>query len=413
MYELVCFSSRRFLNNSCLKLNIRQNLPSVFGGIMPTLTTRYHSAYRNGLLISPDRTKILFAHIESNVSNILKFWSITDFNSLQPSQSLALFEGYIYSIAASDRHYAVAGTNPFLRLYDWQHQVINIDTKDLSNVYGVCFNDDGSKLFVLHDRSPHLRAYDLATLSYKDITITVRINSVYAHIYYAFGQLLFFGGTTTNYSYFKMFDDELNQTFSFNNNNQYNNYGGNSVGRLLKHPTKDDTLLLIKLSPNNRLEVFELVLNPTPVSTLVLQTNFSTIYSACCTDIHIYLCHTYHNATHRTISVYRLSDYTFDEVETGAFTQYQGDIMDFVVIKKNTGKITGQVRDVNNSPASRTVRAFDRKTGQIVAQTVSDTTGNYQLNLPTTDDVDVQFMAQDGDNLNDLFYAKVTPELVP
>lgn len=413
MHELVCFDARRFSNSNAFRYQIRQDLTPEFISILPTLNGRNNNSQRNSLTISPDGTKMLFAHIEAHTSNNNKFWTITDFDNPQPTQPIALFDGILYAIASSNTHYALAGTNPFLRVYDWQHQVLNIDTKGLSNVYGACFNDDGSKLFVIYDRAPHLRVYDLVTLSYKDVATPVNINSSFACIYYAFGQLLFFGSTTANYSYFKMFDDELNQTFSFNNNNQYANYGSNYICRLLKHPIKDGTLLLIRINNSNKLEVSELVLSPTPAITRVLQTDFGNLYSVCCTDGHIYLCHAYHNTAHRTISVYRLSDYAFDETQTSAFAPFHNDIIDFVVIKKDTGKITGTVRDINNNPASRMVRAYDRKTGELIAQTQSQTDGNYRLMLPSTDDVDVQFMAQDGELLNDLFYAKVTPELVP
>jgi hypothetical protein len=74
-------------------------------------------------------------------------------------------------------------------------------------------------------------------------------------------------------------------------------------------------------------------------------------------------------------------------------------------------KITGTVRDKNNAPAARTIIAFDRETNTPMAKTTSDaTTGDYRLILPDAGPYDVQFMALDGENLNDLFFARTIPE---
>ena len=74
-------------------------------------------------------------------------------------------------------------------------------------------------------------------------------------------------------------------------------------------------------------------------------------------------------------------------------------------------ELTGTVRDINNAPAARTVRAIRRSNGVITAQTVSDaTTGNYRLKLSDPGPFDVQFMAADGELLNDIIFAKSEPK---
>lgn len=72
-------------------------------------------------------------------------------------------------------------------------------------------------------------------------------------------------------------------------------------------------------------------------------------------------------------------------------------------------KITGTVRDKDGLPARREVRAYRRGDGVLCAQTFSNaTTGDYALDLFEGDvPYDVQFMVEDGELLNDLFYARV------
>lgn len=72
----------------------------------------------------------------------------------------------------------------------------------------------------------------------------------------------------------------------------------------------------------------------------------------------------------------------------------------------------GEIRDINGDPAARTVRAYRRSDGALVATALSDAaTGAYSMRLVATQiPYDVQALAAEGEQLNDLFYARVTPE---
>lgn len=82
------------------------------------------------------------------------------------------------------------------------------------------------------------------------------------------------------------------------------------------------------------------------------------------------------------------------------------------LVELNPGKITGTVRDVYNTPAQRQVVARHRAHGYLSAVTTSDAAGNYQMTVQNTEPHDVQFMAAPGEQLNDLFFARVQPEPV-
>ena len=71
--------------------------------------------------------------------------------------------------------------------------------------------------------------------------------------------------------------------------------------------------------------------------------------------------------------------------------------------------IRGSVRDVDNNPAARTVRIYERSTGELCATTTSNpVTGDYSAKVYEGDvDYDAQFLAATGELLNDLFFARV------
>lgn len=71
----------------------------------------------------------------------------------------------------------------------------------------------------------------------------------------------------------------------------------------------------------------------------------------------------------------------------------------------------GTVRNVSGNPVARKIRAYMRRTGDLVAETTSNaTTGNYVLEIyrPESELIDLQFLTMDGELLNDLFYARAT-----
>ena len=70
--------------------------------------------------------------------------------------------------------------------------------------------------------------------------------------------------------------------------------------------------------------------------------------------------------------------------------------------------VRGSVRDIDNNPAARRVRVHERSTGDLCADTTSSAvTGEYEVAVYQGDvDYDVQFLTADGEQLNDLFFAR-------
>ena len=70
--------------------------------------------------------------------------------------------------------------------------------------------------------------------------------------------------------------------------------------------------------------------------------------------------------------------------------------------------VRGSVRDIDNNPAARRVRVHERSTGDLCAETTSSAVaGEYEVAVYQGDvDYDVQFLTADGEQLNDLIFAR-------
>lgn len=70
--------------------------------------------------------------------------------------------------------------------------------------------------------------------------------------------------------------------------------------------------------------------------------------------------------------------------------------------------LEGTVRDLDGYPVARTVRVYERDTGNLCATATSSAVdGSYSISVYEGDKAyDVQFMADPAENLNDLFFAK-------
>ena len=110
------------------------------------------------------------------------------------------------------------------------------------------------------------------------------------------------------------------------------------------------------------------------------------------------------HATSPYITIYNTSDWSKTELPHRVVSQGR------TVAFASAGGLTlrGEVRDIDGYVASRRVRVYERATGELCAETVSSPVdGSYEAkvyegNVP----YDVQFMADDLENLNDLFYAR-------
>ncbi len=113
------------------------------------------------------------------------------------------------------------------------------------------------------------------------------------------------------------------------------------------------------------------------------------------------------------LTVYNTSTWA----ETSAFSLLTSDARAVSFACTDAYRIRGTVRDKDGNLVSRTVRAHRRSDGALVAQTVSDAmTGEYELLVypdNPTEAYDVQFLADPGEPLNDLIYARTTAEAVP
>lgn len=93
-------------------------------------------------------------------------------------------------------------------------------------------------------------------------------------------------------------------------------------------------------------------------------------------------------------------------------TPYKRPVASTSVAVVQTGRrfIRGSVRDITNAPASRRVRVSRRADGKVVAAAKSSAvTGDFEAMVYDGDvEYDVQFLASDGEPLNDLFFARVS-----
>ena len=119
------------------------------------------------------------------------------------------------------------------------------------------------------------------------------------------------------------------------------------------------------------------------------------------------LCAVAHNSS-PFLTVYNTSDWSKVE-HPFAVLPASSNLQAVAFHAPSPSVIRGSVRDVDNNPAARTVRIYERSTGEICATTTSDpVTGDYSAKVYEGDvDYDAHFLTAPGELLNDLFFARV------
>lgn len=400
------------LRQGLLPLEHRNNSEAYNGGY-------FTDGYQQGTLYTPDMQKCLSKNESSSTSN--NYSVCRDIrNSNLMEKPLASFPGIVKDADVSDTYFAVGGANPFLYVFDWATLSLQgASTAGLGTVNSLRFSPDGSLLAVSHATSPFIRIYKTSDWSYIEPTAAENASVTHVVEFSHDGAKLIARASSS--PSFRVFNAATGARIFSQHIATHITSADTTRGFLYRHPTKNNLVFSLGTSSTfagPRSYIFNtdtLVLDPIDVLPSINQ-SMPRVLSIYYNDLDntITVTHTYGYSNY--FSRFDADSYApvpMPEVDT--LYKYYSPVFKFFsnLCKYDTGQITGVVRDINNLPARRMVRAYRRSDAALMAQTFSDAvTGQYKLLLPDTDFYDVQFLTEDGEQLNDLFFAKSIPEQV-
>lgn len=443
----------QLVGNSLLDYDLRQGLPplakaTVKDSALIESSNAGSSYFSFGqCVLSPDGNKAVAKATATNSTNTLfaSYPNASDFSNVVYTN--AIFSGQILGCACSNTHYAVFGTSPtFLYIFDFAtHTLLNASTSGLGTVVGGSFSPDGTKLAICHTNSPFVRVYDIATLAVTNAPTNVALGQrASSSIEYSQDGTLLLGLSNTspflvaaNTSNFSNFFTSTSLALSvqggaiksFIKRNRYKNKAFFVASGFFNLINARKKAYQIDFSTNPNGDIVDYIVGANqlnnPFSSTQTATNGS-VADAYFIDYDRYTDTVYvsHSNVGSTIVPFTLSQFnattgqrlTSPRLPNGFYPIYSstgntGNQISISISTDNVFRIYGTVRDINNTPVQRKVRAFLRSTGELMAETLSDSiTGNYQLIVPDNARYDVQFYSQDNELLNDLTYSKTEPE---
>lgn len=390
-------------------LSLRPDQNKLFDGMGNLNYTTSASALR--LRVSPDKKKFIgnTGVSTSNDTNVY-FWDITttpvSFNKLTTP-----FPGTVYSIAINNDFYAVGGDSPFLYIFkSSDNSYVNINTTSLGRVTDISFSNDGMKMAVVHTVSPYLRVYNVSDWSYVNAPAALGTNRN-AVGFTADDKYIVTTGNGT--PYLTAHNAATLAETQRETNNIFYSYNG---ARVNKHPFSNDKVL-INIGPSsdsNRKAFYDYnVITKESIDILAPASLCSSfVYSE--SQECFYTAHTIGLFEEgESLSIFNARTYARIGTAKGVSYFAPNKNSELAIIERDLHKISGTVRSISNTPVERTITVHDRTEGYLIGKTISNaTTGNYQMILPDSKEVDVQFHVKEGELLNDLFYARVIPEPV-
>ncbi|QLI49417.1 hypothetical protein vBPaeMUSP18_23 [Pseudomonas phage vB_PaeM_USP_18] len=367
---------------------------------------------RPGYAISPDGQKVVVTTGAGGTGNYLYSDEGLTEQHIFPSAKTAVanFNGTINAIAASDGFFAVGGSSPFLYILDWSGNLQSVSVTGIAQVRILAFSPDGLRLAVLHASAPYLRIYNTSDWSFVNVASGLGIpGSSYNDLYFTGDGRLVVGSTTAPYLATVDLDtgailNSISSALSLN-----------SVSGLMKHPDSNQLIWVGSngSASNKHIGVYDL---DSYQLSLPFADIGASIWSAVLDKVNREIIFLHADALGRNCSIIKLDEPSVfhdpgDDIKshvTGTPSP-QG----LVILERDIARINGTVRDIDNLPAARRVIAFHREGGYMAASTMSDpSTGDYELIVENTDLHDVQFRVEEGELLNDLFFARVEPEAV-
>lgn len=385
-------------------LDMRQDV-----GLKPVVTktpTLMASAAGNHMALAPDQSAAILG-LSTSSGNIRFIGDPASLESIVVPA--ATFAASIYAVGISNTHYAVGGDSPFLYVFRRSdHGLEAVSTSGLGTVVAMDFSPDGSKLVVAHTSGTNLRVYNTSTWTYADAA-TAFNTSPSAVCFSADGaRIVATASSSTNYT--SVYSADLATRHFNSTNSAYNAIGYSGVGspRAVRSPVNSNHVLFSCYSASN------------PVAQIDVTTGTITAYSAIpggasgnstlvvdpeAAEDAVYLHHVSGSAG-RTWTKLKCSTRVAYPLQPDEFRMYMIGISNTpyssgYIVRTTPYLVTGTVRDSSNNPAARVVRAYDRATGELMAQTTSNSgTGDYTLKLYSAGPYDIQFVANDDRSVN-------------
>lgn len=366
---------------------------------------------RPNYAISPDGQKVVVTTGSAGAGNFLYSDEGPTEQHIFPSAktTTATFNGQIIAIAASDEFFAVGGASPYLYIYDWSGSLKSVSVTGIGNVRNLAFSPDGLHLAILHTSAPYLRIYNTSDWSFVNVASGLGGPSTYYNDLYHTGDgRLVVGSTTSPYL------ATVNLATGAILNSISSVASLNSVSGLMKHPDSNQ-LIWVASSGSLAKHIGVYDLDSYQLS-LPFADIGASIWSAVLDKVNREIIFLHAVALGRNCSIIKLDEPSVihdpgDDLKSHVTgnPSPQG----LVILERDIARINGTVRDIDNLPAARRVIAFHREGGYMAASTMSDpSTGDYELIVENTDLHDVQFRVEEGELLNDLFFARVEPEAV-
>lgn len=411
MRKLILGVGNRMQTISPIIFRLRDGLSPKFTG--ETIAYPLGGAVFPPYAVSPDGQKAIASSGGFGAGNFVYSTASPTEESILPAwdTTTAAFSGHVYALATSDLHFAVGGASPYLYVFDWATKTLQtINNTGLGAVKRIAFNADGTKLAVYHATSPYLRIYNTANWTFVNAASPPGppgSQSSQNGIYITADDRVVIGSTSSPYiSVFNMSGARLSAITSTATNN--------SVCELIKHPD-ENALIWVgdNAGVNNKhIGLFNLdtyaCTNPYIDPKKPIRT---AAYDAA--NRELILCHEVVDS--RYCSILSIDDPSVLKSPGAELDGLIRSVTDTIslTLERNTAKITGTVRDIDNNPAQRRVLAIHRAGEYVAAATMSNaTTGDYELIVENTSLHDVQFRTADGELLNDLFFARVEPEAI-
>ena len=368
----------------------------------------------NLLEMSPDQSYVVGAN--NNSSN--NMWVYRNKEDLsQYSQPSVNFASTIYTCAISDTHYAFGGGTPYLLVFNKKGELQTISTAGLGTVYKIDFSPDGKYFGVVHSTAPYVRIYKLADLTF--VNGAAGSNTPYLGCF-SHDSTKFYTFSYSGSPVVSKYDTATGTRSNVSTNAAHAGTSYLNGNRVARYPDGKTIIYCANVIATGLLYL------DTTTDSITAGPVFDQAIGACinitltprAVDDYFYINHQ-PGSSGRTISKFRLSSKRM-VIDEGENTVYRNLLYgnasaasSVILIDFDAHKISGTVRDISNLPVKRMVRAFQRATGVLAAQTESDAvTGNYELRVDNAGPFDVQFYTVDGELLNDLFYSKVEAEPV-